>query len=95
MPVVAVNQYASFRGGLDSCPYDWVAITPSDTDDVAANMAHGLYVGVTGDVTVITAAGTTTLFKAGPVGTFIPGLFQRVKATGTTASSICAGFDKQ
>ncbi len=78
-----------------------IAVTPSDTKDVtdvtgdnAPYYASALYVGATGDVTVVTAsdqsnsgAGTAVTFKSVPVGWF-PVQVRRVMATNTTASQI-------
>lgn len=74
------------------------AITPSDTLAVAigpgAVYAKSLYIGVAGDVTIITAGdnsngglGTPVLLKAHPVG-YCPMQVRAVLATGTTASNI-------
>lgn len=82
-----------------------VAVTPSDTEDFtnAAGMdAHSystaLYIGTTGDVTVVTAgdstnggAGTAVTFSSVPVGWF-PVQCRRVMNTGTTAANIVALF---
>lgn len=83
------------------------AVTPSDTLDVtnagqadpASMYAKALYIGVTGDVSVITAedtsntgAGTARVFKAHPVG-YMPVQVRRVMATGTTATNILALCD--
>ena len=74
-------------------------VTPSDTVAVAigpgGTYAKKLYVGVTGDITLITAAdqsgvgavGTPVLFKAVPVG-FLDVQVRQVLATGTTATNI-------
>lgn len=51
---------------------------------------RGLYVGVTGDVTVITRKAQTVLFKAVPAGTILPIQVTHVKATGTTATDMVA-----
>lgn len=67
---------------------DAVNITPSDVDDHNLN---GIYVGGTGNVNVVTDAGTTVLFSACPVGTKIELLIKRVKSTSTTATLI-VGF---
>lgn len=69
----------SFRAG------DGFDITPSNDDDLAVNAA-GIYVGVTGDVKLITEQGTTLTFKAVPAGTVVPMDTRRVLATGTTAT---------
>lgn len=72
------------------------AITPSDTVAPAIGPAgvypKALYVGVSGDVTVIpcgdpSASPTPILFKACPVG-FLPVQVRMVMATGTTATNI-------
>lgn len=79
------------------------AITPSDTAAVAigpgSSYAKALYVGVTGNLTVITAGdnsngglGTPVLFSNVPVGWF-PVQVRAVMATGTTASSIVGVSD--
>lgn len=69
----------SFRAG------DGFDITPSNDTDLAVNAA-GIYVGVTGDVKLITEQGTTLTFKAVPAGTVVPMDTRRVLATGTTAT---------
>jgi hypothetical protein len=64
---------------------DGVQITPSDSAD---NSYRTVYVGVTGDVTVVTPKGTSLLFKAVPAGTLIPCKTSKVMATGTTATQL-------
>lgn len=64
-------------------------VTPSDSVDVT-NTTRGLYVGVTGDVSVIMQGGATVLFKAVPAGTLLPIRVSRVRATGTTATTMLA-----
>jgi hypothetical protein len=67
---------------------DAKAVTPSDSTAVSF---FGFYVGITGDVTVVTAAGSTTTFTAVPAGQIIPVAVSKIKATGTTATDI-VGF---
>jgi hypothetical protein len=67
---------------------DAKAVTPSDSTAVSF---FGFYVGITGDVTVVTAAGSTTTFTAVPAGQIIPVVVSKIKATGTTATDI-VGF---
>jgi hypothetical protein len=74
----------SFRN--DFTPSQWEANTPSDTAFVDY---VGFYVGVTGDVTVQSVAGSSVLFKAVPAGAIIPGRFIRIMSTATTATNIC------
>lgn len=82
---------------------DWparyaTAIAPSDTQNVAIGpagcFAKSLYVGVAGDLNVITAGdntnsglGTPVLLKAHPVG-YCPIQVRAVLAAGTTATNI-------
>lgn len=82
-----------------------IAVTPSDTKDVtnstgdnAPYYAKALYIGVTGDVVIISPTdngnpGTAILFKAVPVGWF-PVQARRVMATNTTATNIVGLYDQ-
>ncbi len=84
-----------------------IAVTTSDTKDVtnatgdaAPCYAKALYIGVTGDVAIVTArdnsnalAGTAVTFKAVPVG-FFPVQVRRVMATNTTATNIVGLYDQ-
>lgn len=64
------------------------AITPNDTTPPAGSqMWEAVYVGVAGDVTLVTEGGETVLFKSAPVG-FIPVRTNQVKATGTAATNL-------
>lgn len=69
-------------------------VTPSDTVPLA-DITRSVYVGGTGDLTVIfqdDATGTPVTFKAVPVGTVLNIAVGTVKATGTTATNIVAMF---
>lgn len=63
------------------------AVTPSDSVNINA---RALYVGVTGNVAVLTSGGDAVTFTAVPAGGIIPVNCQRVLSTGTTATSIVA-----
>lgn len=65
------------------------AVVASDTVNLATEAYQGLYVGVSGDVKVITADGDTVTFKAVPVGV-LPVQVRRVFSTGTTATNMVA-----
>lgn len=66
-----------------------IAVTPSDTVDLATVPRGGLFIGVDGDIAVIMADDTASVvFKN--VSGFIPLMVKRVLATGTTATSIVA-----
>lgn len=47
-----------------------------------------LYVGGVGDLTIIDATGTSVLFSAVPVGTFLPISGSKLMSTGTTATLV-------
>ena len=65
------------------------ALTLSDSADLAVP-CRALYIGVTGDVSLIPANGTTAVvFKAVPVG-MLHVSAKRVRQTGTTATDIVA-----
>ena len=64
---------------------DAVVIVPSDS----ANQGpfRGLYVGVAGNITLVTLANNTVLFSNVPVGVFPVGC-RRVNSTNTTATNM-------
>ena len=66
-----------------------VAVTPSDTDELA-DPTRGLYIGASGDLKVTTQAGDAVTFVAVVAGTVLPVRVKQVFATGTTAASIVA-----
>ena len=73
-----------------------VAVTKSDTIDLDL-YAKALYIGVTGDVAIVTAgdrtsAGTAVTFTAVPVG-ILAVQVRRVMSTNTTATNIVALYD--
>ena len=66
-----------------------VAVTPSNTVDIAATRA--LYVGGAGDVKVdMLDSGTAVIFAGVPAGSVIPIRVTRVYVADTTATSIVA-----
>lgn len=68
-----------------------VAVTPSDSTDLATPNSRGLYVGVTGDVVAIPFGGSSSVtFKALAAGVVHPIAVKRVLATNTTATNILA-----
>ena len=69
---------------------DGYIITPSDGTDLPVQ-ADCIYVGVSGDIEIITPAGTTLLFKNVPVGEFSRKA-ARVRSTLTTATHLVAGI---
>jgi hypothetical protein len=69
---------------------NYFSITPSDSTILPTGGANLIYVGVTGDLTVLGANDTDPVtFKSVPVGWFkMRYPVQKVMATGTTASQL-------
>lgn len=68
---------------------DAVAVVPNDGVDLPTP-SNGLYIGVGGNVTIVSLNNTTTLFVGVLAGTTLEVGARRVKSTGTTATSIVA-----
>ncbi len=69
------------------------AITPADSD--LETHTRGIYVGGTGDVTVMMAGDlgdSIVTFKAVPVGVVIPVVAKQIRTTLTTATLLVALF---
>lgn len=91
--MTTTNYYADRYPRADNTApaIDCAAITPSDSVAIAGGPCRGIYVGVTGNVTILTTGQNTVTFSAVPVG-ILPVNALRVNATGTTASSLVAPF---
>ena len=63
------------------------AITPNDTTE-ETNAFRGLYVGVGGDVVILSVGGEVVTYKGVPTGFVIPIQGARVNATNTTATNM-------
>lgn len=60
-------------------------------DTVFSPAVRQVYVGTTGDVTVVTEDDVTSFFKAVPQGSVIgPFFVKQIKSTGTTAADMVA-----
>lgn len=72
-------------------PTKVTAVTKHDDTDITATASKGLWIGTGGDVAVkgVGDSAATTLLAV-PSGTYIPGAYQRVMATNTTASNIAS-----
>jgi hypothetical protein len=66
------------------------AITPNDSTDLPVAPCRGIYVGVTGDVTVDIGNDTNVTYKNAPQGQVLAVQATRVRATGTTATDLVA-----
>lgn len=68
--------------------YGAVAVVPSDSTELSG--VRALYIGVSGDVAVVTKGKTTAVtFKSVPIG-ILPVQCYKVLSTGTTATNIVA-----
>jgi len=89
MTVTAVDAMLDRKQRKSDPPRFGIAITPSDTDELV-NICTALYVGVSGDIKVTYAGDTVgVILKSVPIG-YLPGLFRKVFATGTTATNLVA-----
>lgn len=68
--------------------YDARAVTPSDSTILPTTRA--LYIGGSGDVSVVMAYGTTVTFTALLAGSILPVQVKQVRATNTTATNLIA-----
>lgn len=64
------------------------AVTPNDTNYIA--VTDGIFIGGAGNLNVEMANGSTALFTAPTVGTYLPISVRKVLATNTTATNIVA-----
>lgn len=76
---------------------DMVAVTPHDTTAILETngerqATRAIYVGVIGDVTVVTPKGQTETMVNLASGVWHPVRVTRILATGTDATNILAGF---
>lgn len=86
---MAEDRYANKRGMPDAPAWEAEDVTPSDSVNLDPP-ARYLYIGTTGDVSVVMkGGGNTVVFSNHPVGYF-PQSVSRVNSTGTTASDIIA-----
>lgn len=67
-----------------------ISVTPDDDNDLPEGTTRGIYVGVSGDVTVISVSGSTITLVGLAAGVFHPIAVTRVKSTGTNATDIVA-----
>lgn len=65
------------------------AVTPNDGVDLPS-VSRAFYIGVSGNLSVVMAGGETATFVGLPTGGILPIQATRVRATGTTATSIVA-----
>tara|TARA_R100000742_G_C4266048_1_gene84130 strand:- start:297 stop:572 length:276 start_codon:yes stop_codon:yes gene_type:complete len=89
---MAELQKYSVKESLNQLLYDSaVAVSPNDGADVTGAPYKALYVGVGGDVALdLNNSGEAIVFKNLASGQILPVVFDRVDATGTTATNMIA-----
>lgn len=75
------------RNMVNGTPFRGGVAVALDTEFAAGGSI--LYVGVAGDLSLVTDDGSILVFKNHPVG-YVPGLIRRVNASGTTATNMLA-----
>lgn len=81
------DQHSNFVEGLTSPADNQVAITPSDSTDLAFN-SRAIRIGVGGTLVVTPAGGGSDVTYTVYNGEVLPIRVSRVKATGTTATNL-------
>lgn len=71
---------------------DFKTVTPSNSTSFTDGLSIGLYLGVAGDVSVVTKAGSTVVLKNLTAGVIHPIPCTRVNSTDTTATDILAVY---
>jgi hypothetical protein len=66
------------------------AITTSDATNLATP-AVGLFVGGAGNISAVMESGDVVTFTGVLAGSFLPFVFSRINATGTTATNMVGG----
>jgi hypothetical protein len=87
MPAIKDRVYDA---GLSQPSMISVALTAADTD-YTQGVARGLYVGASGNVTIMNVDGTTCEFLSVPSGTILPVMSIQLRAA-TTATNVVGLF---
>lgn len=84
------DAFSSHEASLASPAEHGAAVTPDDDNDLA-NATRALWIGGTGDISVIfVGQSTAVLLESIPAGTLLPIRVARVLSTNTTATEIVA-----
>lgn len=75
---------------MDSPAWNAAAVTVHDSTNITGAPTRGLWVGVSGDISVLMSGGGSVVFKG--VQGLIPIRVDRVNSTSTTATDIVALF---
>lgn len=82
-----MTRYSGRADAISAPAQGGFAITPSDAADLSTE-TRGLWVGGSGDLAVVLAAGDEVVLAGAVGGSVLPLRVKRVKATGTTATQL-------
>jgi hypothetical protein len=68
--------------------YTYTAITPNDSTDLTQGYTDGIYIGVSGDLSVQDGTGANVTFTSLAAGVIHPIRTRRIRSTSTTATGI-------
>jgi hypothetical protein len=81
------------KNALLKQPTNFLTVVPSDTTDTSRTAQLGVWVGGAGNLAVMGLYDTVAVTLAGiAAGTYVPGQFKRIMATGTTATLIVSFY---
>lgn len=86
--MAAANDYPARFAGVDSPYVGGESVTPSDTVSLT-KVSRALYVGGTGNLSLLMMDGTSLTLNSVPVGLYALRV-ERVNSTGTTATNVRA-----
>lgn len=81
------DNFANNTTGLDSPGLNHFAITPHDSTSEAVNF-RAVWVGVAGNVVIVSESGTAVTYVGAAAGSIIPMRGKRVNSTSTTATNL-------
>ena len=84
---MTTNKFENYAIGKTESAIDAFIVTPHDTVDFA-EQARALYVGVSGDIVLITPKNTSVPLVNVVAGSILPISFIRINATGTEATNL-------
>jgi len=84
---MADNPFQTYSQSVTAPAMDAFAITPNDSTNLTQTV-RAIYVGGAGDVSLITAGGSTVTFSGITGSMVLPVTTTRVRASGTTATGI-------
>jgi hypothetical protein len=87
----AVDQQSGITEGMMGPADNQVAVTPSDSTDLAY-ISRALFIGGAGNIVVTPSSGQANITYTVPAGMILPIRVSRVLATGTTATNIVSWY---